>query len=283
MTQSSGDYPASRPAAAGSQQSTSGVARSEAAGVAESAKDAGGHVARTASDQAKEVAAETGRQARNLMRESRNQLREQARTGQHRAADRLNSIADELREMASSGTTQSGVTADVVREASDRLHDVAAWLSKREPGDLLNEIRGWARQHPGTFLFGAAIAGVVAGRLTGGAVASMRQQDQGQRRLASDQYGTRHDETPAYGTPEYRTSQYGMSQPGTSQYGTSGYEQPAQSGNWPAGQTPYRTPQPGQPPGPGPMQGGPQGTQHYQDPYRQQQDPYRQQGGQVTP
>lgn len=266
MTQSSGNYPASRPAATGSHQSTSGVARSEAAGVAESAKDAGGHVARTATDQAKEVAAETGRQARNLMREGRHQIREQARTGQHRAADGLNSIADELREMATN-TTQSGVAADVVREASDRLHDVAAWLSKREPSDLLNEIRGWARQHPGTFLFGAAVAGVLAGRLTGGAVASMRQQDQ--RHLTGGRYGAQYDETPAYGTPEYRTSEYG----------TSAYDQPAQSGNWPAGQTPYRTPQPGQPgqpAGPGPVPGGPQGAQPYQDPYRQQ-------GGQVTP
>jgi hypothetical protein len=169
MTQSSGDYPASRSKAAGSPQPASGVARSEAADVAGSARDAGEHIARAATDQASEVAAEAGQQARNLMREGRHQIREQARAGQHRAADGLNTIADELRQMATN-TTNSGVASDVVREASDQLHDFAAWLSKREPGDLLNEIRGWARQHPGTFLFGAALAGVVAGRLTGGAV-----------------------------------------------------------------------------------------------------------------
>jgi hypothetical protein len=45
-------------------------------------------------------------------------------------------------------------------------------LQNREPADLLEEVRSYARRKPGTFLLGAALAGVVAGRLTSGIKAS---------------------------------------------------------------------------------------------------------------
>jgi hypothetical protein len=46
------------------------------------------------------------------------------------------------------------------------VHGVAGWLESREPGDLVAEVRSYARRNPGTFLVGAALLGVVAGRLT---------------------------------------------------------------------------------------------------------------------
>jgi hypothetical protein len=280
MTQSSGGYPT--PAASTSQPATT-VAKDEAAGVAESAKEAGGHVAQTAADQAREVAAETSRQARDLMREGRHQIREQARTGQHQAAEGLNAIADQLREMATN-SSQSGIATDVVRQASDRLHDVAAWLSKREPGDLVNEVRSWARQHPGAFLFGAAVAGVVAGRLTSGAVAAARESSSGQattgeytdqsytgQDYTSQQYTnqdytglTETDRLPAAGDPYYAGQQTAV---------------PAEPLPYGAGTTPTQS---GGPPTTPPYQGTGTGEpyqERYQDPY---QDPYRQQGGQAT-
>jgi len=195
MTQDTGGYsppPTTTIGSTGS-SSTVEVARDEARGVGESAREAGGHVARTAADQARDVVAETGQQARNLMHEGRQQVREQAITGQHKAAEGLAAIADELRQMADRGG-QNGVASELARQAADRVHDVAAWLQKREPGDLLDEVRNWARQRPGAFLLGAALAGVIAGRLTRGAVAAQREsEDLGP---APDSFGTQPIATP---------------------------------------------------------------------------------------
>ena len=97
----------------------------------------------------------------------RGQVREQASTQQHQAALHLRAVADELSEMAAKGG-QSGLATQVAQEAAERVRGVASWLDQREPGDLLDGVRDFARRHPGTFLVGAAVAGVVAGRLTRG-------------------------------------------------------------------------------------------------------------------
>jgi hypothetical protein len=65
---------------------------------------------------------------------------------------------------------QSGPATDLAHQAADKVTDLAAWLEHRDPGSLLEEVRTYARRKPGTFLLGAAAAGVLAGRLTRGAV-----------------------------------------------------------------------------------------------------------------
>jgi hypothetical protein len=143
------------------------VARDEAAKVGHSARDAGSHVAQTATDQARQVVSEAGRQARDLLGEAKGQAREQASTQQHKAAQQLRTVADELSEMAAK-SGQSGLATQVAQEAAERARGVASWLDQREPGDLLDGVRDFARRRPGAFLVGAAVAGLVAGRLTRG-------------------------------------------------------------------------------------------------------------------
>jgi hypothetical protein len=164
MTQQHGEQTESR-------RPTTDVARDEAAGVARTAADKRGAVAGTVGEQAGRVAEETGRQARNLLHESREQLTGQARQGQQRAADGLRTVATQLRQMSDKSEEQ-GVASEVARQVADRTNDVASWLEHREPGDLLDEVRRFARRKPGVFLFGAALAGVVVGRLTRGAIAA---------------------------------------------------------------------------------------------------------------
>jgi hypothetical protein len=96
---------------------------------------------------------------------------------QQRAAQQLHSVADELHAMAANGG-QSGLATEVARQAADRVRGAASWLEQREPSDLLEEVRRFARRRPGTFLIGAAVAGVAAGRLTRG-LAARSNQDQG--------------------------------------------------------------------------------------------------------
>jgi hypothetical protein len=166
MTQDPGAY-GPNGGGAGAQRPASDVAKDEAANVGNSAREAGSHVAQSATDQAKQVVSETGRQARDLLGEAKGQVREQASTQQHQAAQQLRAVAGELSEMAAKGG-QSGLATQVAQEAAERVRGVASWLDQREPGDLLDGVRDFARRHPGTFLVGAAAAGMVAGRLTRG-------------------------------------------------------------------------------------------------------------------
>lgn len=150
--------------------------------VAVSAKEKARDVAGEAGQQAREVAAEARARARGLVDEARSQMRSQAATQRDRVCSGLRSLGDELDAMATKGD-QSGPATEVARQASDRARALASYLDQHEPGDLLDEVREFARRRPGVFLFGAALAGVVAGRLTRGVAASSggsRSSDDGQ-------------------------------------------------------------------------------------------------------
>jgi len=154
-------------------QSTTDVAKDEARNVGQTAAQAGTQVASTATDQAKNVVQETQHQAQDLLQQGRSQLREQAGTQQQKAAEGLSSLAQQLRGMADgTGDGAPGPARDLVQQASSKLEEFGGWLQNHEPADLLDEIRAYARRKPGTFLLGAALAGVVAGRLTTGVKAA---------------------------------------------------------------------------------------------------------------
>jgi hypothetical protein len=63
----------------------------------------------------------------------------------------------------------SGPATQLVQQVADRAKSLATHLDDREPRELLDDVRRFARQRPGTFLVGALAAGVVVGRLARGA------------------------------------------------------------------------------------------------------------------
>ncbi|MFV2087646.1 hypothetical protein [Micromonospora sp. LOL_021] len=155
--------------------------REQAGQVGHEAAQEGSQLASQATEQGKKVVTETGRQARNLVGEATSQLREQASTQQHRAADGLRTIGNELQEMASKSESD-GLAGELARRASDAAQQAAGWLENRQPGELVDEVRQYARRHPGTFLAGAAFAGLLVGRLTrslSGGQTGSSQQDSG--------------------------------------------------------------------------------------------------------
>jgi len=131
--------------------------------VGESAASAGRDVMESAKEQGREVAAEAGRQAKDLYGQARTEMTDQARTQQKRAASGLLAVADEAARMADRGG-ESGPVTRVVRDASGRIAQAGRWLEDREPGQLLDDVKRYARRHPGAFLLAAAALGVVAGR-----------------------------------------------------------------------------------------------------------------------
>jgi hypothetical protein len=212
----------SAPGQLGSDQpddSTTAVARDQAAAVGQTASEAGSRVTQTAADQAGRVASEAARHARDLVGEAGGQVRDQTSVQQQKAASQLHSVADEMREMADKGG-QSGLATEVAQQAAERLHGVASWLEQREPADLLQAVRDFARRRPAAFLAGAVAAGLVAGRLTRGMTDAARSDDQSPgtrqspRALApgaaispppSPSYTTPMPEYPADAVPGYTT------------------------------------------------------------------------------
>jgi hypothetical protein len=150
------------------------------------ATEEGKHVAATAGQEAKQVAAEVRYQTRNLVGELRTQATQQSRSQRDRLAHTLHELSDELDKMAASAGG-SGLATDLVHQASQRARDFGTRIENREPGDLLDDVRAFARRRPGAFLLGAAALGVVAGRLTRGGVASQQEQSQAARPMTSAQ------------------------------------------------------------------------------------------------
>lgn len=155
--------------------------KDQAATVAADAGDAGRRVMDVAKDETKSVAEETRHQVRRLTDQVGTELREQAATQQGRAAQGLRSVGSDFSQMADGGAPTSGYANKLVRQAGRKADEVAQWLDARDPGDLLQEAKSFARRRPGVFLAIAVAAGIVAGRLTraltapddeGGAVAS---------------------------------------------------------------------------------------------------------------
>jgi uncharacterized protein YjbJ (UPF0337 family) len=229
-----------QPVSSGSEGgSTVETAKSEAANVKDTAAGAASGVADTAKSEVSNVVGEAKYQVRNFVDQTRSQLRGQVTNQQSQLASTLNGWAAELGSMASK-SDDSGLMTDLAQEASRRVGEISHWLDNHEPSDLLDEVKRFARRRPVAFLAFAAAAGVVAGRVTRGAVAANTSVD-------SD---TEPSPGRAYDSDLYDRGGYDGGQQGGEAYGTRTY----QSGYDPrygemAGDTSYQS---GGMPAPGP-------------------------------
>jgi hypothetical protein len=179
---------------------TKDAAMGEARNVGQSAAQAGNQVASTAGDQAKEVAHETQRQARDLLDQGRSQLKDQAVSQQQKAGQSLSSLAQELRSLADGSSEGApGPARDLLQQAASSVENFASMLQNREPAELLDEVRNFARRKPGMFLLGAAVAGVLAGRLTSGVKAAHTDSSPGTGSMGTATTGYNYvDPAPTY-------------------------------------------------------------------------------------
>jgi hypothetical protein len=201
---------------------TKDVAVDEAKNVGQTAAQAGSQVASTAADQAKHVATETQRQAKDLLDQGRTQVKSQVVSQQQKAGQSLSSLAQELRSLAD-GTSEGapGPARDLLQQASSSVENFASMLQNREPAELLDEVRRFARRKPGLFLLGAAAAGVLAGRLTSGVKAA--HSDNGSSSNFSGGYtGQTNYVDPAPTYSDYTTTTTEYTTTGTTGLGTSG-------------------------------------------------------------
>lgn len=139
--------------------------------VAQEALGSAADVAGAAKEEASKVASEAKDKATDLLADVKSQVDDQSRTQLANLASKLGELADEIESMVK-GSDTSGTVTDVAQQLADRTHELSAHLDGRQPLDLLDDVRGFARRRPAAFLAGAAVAGVIAGRLTRGAKAS---------------------------------------------------------------------------------------------------------------
>ena len=154
----------------GTDDSTTTSARDEATSVASDAAESGKKVAGTAASEVKDVVGEARTQLSSLFEQVKGQATEQASGQSDRAVTGMRTLSDELRQMASSSGS-SGIATDLAGQAADRVQSIAGWLEQRQPGEVLDEVRSYARRRPGTFLAAAALVGLIGGRLTRGLTA----------------------------------------------------------------------------------------------------------------
>jgi uncharacterized protein YjbJ (UPF0337 family) len=203
-----------------------GTARDQAASVAQTATSAAGEVTGTAKEQADSVVGETVAQARDLTGQVRQQATQQVSAQTQKATGALRDLSRQLHE----GDT-SGMVGTVLTEVGQRVQTFADALEQKGPQGLLEDVRRYARRSPGSFVVGAALAGLVAGRLGKGLTASSSSSSRqalpagsrttglsgagtvsGQTYGSSDDVGTgaAHPTTPAYGSTTYgETTTYG--------------------------------------------------------------------------
>lgn len=152
-------YGTGSPENSGSSEGLKEKATDAAAEVGAGAKN----VAGVAKDEASHVAHEAKSAARGLLADARTQLSDQASSQKQRAADGLRTAGSQFSSMADSA--DSGAASSLVRSLSQRADSAANWLSDREPADIVQEVRSFARRNTGLFLAIAAGVGVVAGRV----------------------------------------------------------------------------------------------------------------------
>ncbi len=101
------------------------------------------------------------------MQDARTMVDEQSRTGRDRLVETTRTLGSDLEQMAENGP--DGMAGDIARQVAQKARDLGDLLDGREPSDILDDVRAFARRRPGTFLLGALVAGVAVGRFARGA------------------------------------------------------------------------------------------------------------------
>jgi polyhydroxyalkanoate synthesis regulator phasin len=143
------------------------TAKERAQNAAGTATDEGRHLAGVTQQEAGNVASEAANQARRVMDDAMSQVSSQSKEQKDRLAGTLRTFGDDLESMTSQASP--GMAQDLTRQVTGYVRSLTDHLESREPGELLDDVRQFARRRPGAFLLGALAAGVVVGRLARGA------------------------------------------------------------------------------------------------------------------
>ncbi|AND17781.1 hypothetical protein C5C18_12660 [Rathayibacter tritici] len=206
---SSSDSPSS--SATDTAKEAAGTAKEQAGAVADDAKQAASDVLSAGKDEAANVVQEAKVQVKDLLDQSRSQLTEQAHSQKENAAKGARAFSDDLTALANGEGGQDNMAANLVSQAASRAQGVAQWLENRDPSQLLDDVRSFARRRPGAFILIAAATGLVGGRLIRALTAEAKDEKEA---------ATGRTDGPEYDAPAADSLAYDA--PAASAYGTVG-------------------------------------------------------------
>ena len=217
--------------AVGKGQQVAGVAKEQASAVKDTALENAQQVAGIAKGEVSKVTAEATGQFKDLVSQGRTQLTSQLDSQQQRLASVVHSFADELGTMGSK--SDGGPLADLAKQGSRRVGEIAHYIETSEPSDVLEQVRNFARRRPAAFLIGSALAGGIVGRLTRSAAADAKDAKQAQSTgYTGSGYSAPSTTTTGYDAGTYNTGGYdagtydtGLATPAAGV--TGGYDQPS--------------------------------------------------------
>ena len=158
-------------------QQVANTAKDEAANVAGTTADQASQVAGAAGSAAADVAGTAKAEAANVIGEGLDQARDLVSTVRDQVGEQVSSQGDRLTQSLRTLSSQlaegdtSGVVGQVLQEAGQRISSLADYAERTGPQGIVNDLRSYARRNPGTFLLGAALAGLVSGRVVKGITA----------------------------------------------------------------------------------------------------------------
>lgn len=133
----------------------------------DAARDARGEVATVAydaRDQAATVVHEVQDGVRDVVDEARTVVHDEADRQTHTVAESVRRLAGDLRSMAERADHETAAS-DYIGRIGRSLDDVARRLDQGGVDGALDEIRTFARRHPGAFLAGSAASGFAVARV----------------------------------------------------------------------------------------------------------------------
>lgn len=211
-----------------------GTAKDRAADVAGTAKDRATDVVSTAKDEAAAVVTEARTQVRDLYAQATTSVRSQAESQTETLATALREFSEQSRALAEGRGDEAGQAREYAQQAADKVGEIAERIESLGLDGVIDELQRFARRRPGAFLAGAALAGVVVGRLVRNS--SSGQDDQSKALGAHGMTGELSYGTPSSPQDYYQpspqpagdlgteTGEFGLTMPkaGDDPYGTRG-------------------------------------------------------------
>ncbi len=142
-----------------------GTAVGQSKVVARTANQDARELARTVGDQGDQVKEHIAEQARGLLADARGQLQAQADRETGRVAQAIFEVGTQAVALAAGRPEQAGPLVDYAEKAALWLDRYAAVIEDGGLEGLSAEVLDFARRRPGVLLAGAAVAGLVVGRL----------------------------------------------------------------------------------------------------------------------
>lgn len=120
-------------------------------------------------DQARSVADTAVRETKDILADMGSDLSAEAHSQKLKLVKSLEEFSTELEDVSRSG---SGRVPSLAGDAATRTRNFSQWLERTESREMVRNVEDFARRRPLMFILGSAGAGVLAGRMTRGMIAS---------------------------------------------------------------------------------------------------------------